>query len=85
MRENRLRWFDYVQRMPIDATMRKMIMYRLQALKLREEDLIKTARNDLNDLIVTDKVALHRAQWKCKIYVPDPVIWDYGLMINESA
>lgn len=50
MRENRVRWFDYVQRMPIDATMRKMIMYRLQALKLREEDLRETARNDLNAL-----------------------------------
>ncbi|KAM2694147.1 hypothetical protein EV2_008244 [Malus domestica] len=76
MRENRLRWFGYVQRRPTDAPIRRCDYgTEVQGRRGRgrpKKTLEETLRKDLEYLDLTKDMTQDRAQWRSKIHIVDP-------------
>ncbi|CAN6716432.1 unnamed protein product [Malus baccata var. baccata] len=76
MRENRLRWFEHVQRRSTDASIRRCdYETEVQGRRGRgrpRKTLEKTLRKDLEYLDLTEDMTHDRAQWRSKIHIADP-------------
>ncbi|KAM2674352.1 hypothetical protein EV2_015554 [Malus domestica] len=76
MRENRLRWFGHVQRMPTDAPIRRCDYgTEVQGRRGRgrpRKTLEETLRKDLEYLDLTEDMTQDRTQWRSKIHIADP-------------
>lgn len=74
MIEIRLRWFSHAKRRPIDAILRKCVSLEVLGT-LRgwrpKKTWMKTVRNDLRTLNLTDKIALHLTEWKFSLHVAE--------------
>ena len=76
MRENRLRWFDHIQRRPINAPVRKSDAIHIEG-NARERGRpkltwIEIIKKDLVWCGLTDIMALDRVEWRNRIHVADP-------------
>lgn len=69
MRETCLRWFDHVQRRPIDATMRTIESLEIRDISIRggrpKKSWIETAINDLKVHNLTNTIALNQKDLTC--------------------
>lgn len=77
MREIRLRWFGHVQIRLIDTTVRKINCLEITGAsrdrgERPKKTRIKTVRNDMKAINLTDKIALVGPN---KIYVTNPMYW----------
>ena len=76
MRENRLRWFDYVRRKPTDVP-----VWRVERIKLRQvkraqgrskKTWMEVIRLDIEAKDLSEGMLLDRNEWRKLIHVPDP-------------
>ena len=76
MRENRLRWFDHIQRRPINALVRKSndihIEDNARGLGRPKIIWVKIIKKDLVWCGLSDIMALDRVEWRNRIHVADP-------------
>ncbi|KAM2265319.1 hypothetical protein EV1_040903 [Malus domestica] len=77
MRENRLRWFEHVQRRPTDTPVRRCdygteVQGRMGRGRPRKT-LEETLRKDLEYLDLTEDMTQNRAQWHSRIHTADPI------------
>ena len=77
LRENRLRWFGYVCRRPVDAPARKVEKINIHGPRKGrgrpKKSLKEVIENDLYFLGLSKEVALNRTRWKMEIHVADPI------------
>ena len=74
--QHRLRWFGHVQRRPMEAPIRRGVLYRTEDTKkgrgrarlIWEEEV----KRDLKDWIVSREFALDRNAWKKAMHVREP-------------
>jgi hypothetical protein len=74
--QHRLRWFGYIQRMPMEAPVRNVVIKQTSNEKrgrgrpnLTWEESVK---RDLKDWCIIKELALDRREWKLAIHVPEP-------------
>ena len=77
MRENRLRWFDHIQRKPINAPVRKSDAIHVEGNDARGRGRpkliwIEIIKKDLVWCGLTDIMTLDRVKWRNMIHVTNP-------------
>jgi len=83
MRENRLRWFDYVRRRPTDAPVWRVERINLGQIKRAQGRPKKTWMEVIQQDIeakegLSEGILLDRNKWRKLIHVPDPAEFSFG-------
>jgi len=83
--ENRLRWFEQVERRPVDAVVRRVDqMEESQVRRGRgrtRKTIRETIRKDLEVNELDPNLVFNRTLWRHLIHVADPTSWDKAWLL----
>ena len=74
MRENRLRWFEHVQRKPIEAPVRRIETIIVEGKRSRgrpKKTWVEQIKDELSELHLSEDLTREKNSWRRQIHILD--------------